>query len=390
MAGGVETFHDSFSRMPLGTGPFTVSNWVAGERIVLQRNDHFWGTPPALDWIAYHIVHDTDSLLTSLRTGEVQMVGGAGAIPANRVDDALAMPGIVVFEHPTQNWQHLDLKQMDFLRETPVRQALDLATPKERIIAEVLAGRALPAAADQAPGSWAYNPGVQPRPFDPGQAAALLDGVGLAVRGDGVRTRDGKRFAVELWGIANDPLAARIIELIAAEWNRLGVATTPRFGHPATIWGPMGYQFSDNMTASLYTWTNFNDPDDLFYWHSSQIPTSPTASGGNLPAFFHPYGFQEEIDALTAEAAATLDREGRRQLYWQIQELLAREAPVIFLYWEQAFPLVATNVGGFWPSAFNQLLWNASDWYLVDPTRTEPDATPGATPIASPVSATTG
>ena len=136
---------------------------------------------------------------------------------------------------------------------------------------------------------------------------------------------------------------------------------------PEDLWGPLGYQFSDRMTGCLYTWTNANDPDDLFYWHSSQIPVSPGSSGGNLPAFFYPYAFQDDIDALTANAASTLDFAQRQDIYGEIQELLLEEVPVIFLYWEEAFPAARTNVGGFWPSAWTPLLWNAADWYLVEP-----------------------
>ena len=43
-----------------------------------------------------------------------------------------------------------------FLRETPVRQALDFATPRDDIIQDVMAGRATAAFADQAPESWAF------------------------------------------------------------------------------------------------------------------------------------------------------------------------------------------------------------------------------------------
>jgi ABC-type transport system substrate-binding protein len=39
--------------------------------------------------------------------------------------------------------------------------------------------------------------------------------------------------------------------------------------------------------------------------------------------------------------------------------------PVIFIYWEKAFPAVAPNLGGFWPSPFNYLMWNANEWYLT-------------------------
>ena len=142
--------------------------------------------------------------------------------------------------------------------------------------------------------------------------------------------------------------------------------TTPQFQDISTIWGPEGYQFTDKMTACLYSWSNSNDPDDMFYWHSSQIPDSPTGTGGNLPAYFFPYNFQEKVDDLTACAAAETDQEARKELYWQVQQLLFDEAALIFLYWEKAFPAAAKNVGGFWPSAFNSLLWNVQDWYLAE------------------------
>ena len=84
-----------------------------------------------------------------------------------------------------------------------------------------------------------------------------------------------------------------------------------------------------------------------------------------MPAFFYPYAFQEEIDDLTANAASTLDFAQRQDIYDDIQALLLEEVPVIFLYWEEAFPAARANVGGFWPSAWTPLLWNAADWYLT-------------------------
>ena len=127
-----------------------------------------------------------------------------------------------------------------------------------------------------------------------------------------MRSRDGKRLELELWGVEGDRTSQGIIEEIAKEWNSIGVSTLPQSAPPDQLWGPLGYQYSDRMTGCLYTWTNANDPDDLFYWHSSQIPTSPGGSGGNLPAFFYPFAFQDDLDSLTVDAASELDL-GRRQ-----------------------------------------------------------------------------
>lgn len=378
---GIDSFREVFAQQPVGTGPFRIAEWLPGEGIELVRWDGYWGTPALLDGISYRTFADTEALLGALVGPEVDVAGGAGAIPPGLVEDALQIPGMTLFRHGTMNWQHVDLKQIAFLRETPVRQALDFATPREAIVAEVLSGRATPAFADQSPESWAYSDTLQARPFNPERAASLLDDAGLLPGDDGIRARDGKRFEIDLWGVEGDDQARTMLEMIAAAWNALGVSTLVQTAPAEELWGPLGYQFSDRMTGCLYTWTNANDPDDLFYWHSSQIPASPGASGGNLPAFFYPYAFQEQIDQLTVDAALTLDFGERQQLYGEIQALLAREVPVIFLYWEQAFPAARTNVGGFWPSAWTPLLWNAADWYLANPD--EP-ATPEnqATPLA--------
>jgi peptide/nickel transport system substrate-binding protein len=247
-----------------------------------------------------------------------------------------------------------------------VRQALDYATPSQKIIDEVLGGRAFRAFADQAPGSSAYDTDLKPRAYDPKKARAMLDKAKLKAGDDGVRERDGERFEVELWGEATDPQAPRILELIAESWNAIGVRTTTKLAPRDELWGPMGYQFSDRMTAGYYRWSNFNDPDDMFYWHSSQIPTSPTGPGGNLPAFFYEYNFQKQIDDLTSRAAAETDREKRKDLYYEIQALLRKEVPVLFIFWDKGFSAVAHNVGGFWPSAFTYLLWNVREWYVTE------------------------
>jgi len=392
LAKGVEEFKQKFGREYMnGTGPMQFVEWKAKEQITLKRYDGYWGGKPQLDGVVYRIVPDTNTELVQLQTGEVQLVGSAGALGALDVEKALGYDNVTVLEHPTLGWTHLDLKHIDFLRITKVRLALDYATPKQQIIEQLLKNRVLPSIGDQAPGSWAHNPDIQPRPYDPDMAKQLLTEAGLTEADGGwsgpvpagtPRAEGGeydpnaadpntpatgpvKPFEVEIWGLAGDEQNNRICQVIAQAWNEIGIKTETKFEDTSTIWGPNGYQFTDKMTASLWGWFNNNDPDDMLYWHSSQVPKTPTGTGGNLPAYFFPYSFQAQIDDLTSRAAKEVDQEARKALYYQIQQLLFDEEPVVWIYWSKAFPAVAKNIGGFWPSAFTSLLWDVSKWYLT-------------------------
>ena len=365
LGSGAADLGERLARAPVGTGPFTVERWDAGREVGLARFAGWWGGGPPLDGIVVRFAPDRAAAAGALADRAADLVAGGGTLglgPA--ADPVAAVPGATVVRHPTRTWHHLDLKQVGFLREAAVRQALDFAVPRDALFGEVLGGRGVPAFADQPPAGWAYDAALSPRPHDPAAAARLLDGAGLAADADGVRARDGEPFFVELWSVAGDPTAAAIAGRVAAAWRALGIVAVPRAAPAADLWGPLGYQFSDRMTACLYAWTNGNDPDNRYYWHASQIPKSPWGSGGNLLGFFHRFAFQEQIDGLIEAGIAAASVAERTATYHASQALLAEQAPALFLFWEEAFPAVAARLHGPRPNPHTGLLWNAGGWWL--------------------------
>lgn len=408
MAKGVDSFKQQFGLAPVGTGSVKFVEWKAKEQITLAAFDNYWGGRQKLDNVNIRIVPDDNTVMVQLRTGEIQLAGGAGSIGTLHVDEALQNDKINVYQYPTFQWSHLDLKQMGHLRQTKVRQALDYATPTAQIISQLLKNRVTPCIADQAPGNWAYDGSIQPRPYDLDKAAQLLTEAGLkknngiwegpipaddAVSDNGTPMAEAspaaspvavaspaaspvatqlnltgpvKPLEIELWGLSGDTQQQQIIQVIAASWTQLGVKVTPKFEDVSTIWGPNSYQWQPGtMTACLYSWNNSVDPDDAYYWASNQIPNNPTGTGGNALCYFHKFTFQQQIDQLTAEGTAVIDQTQRKAIYAQIQALLHEEVPCIFMYWNSAFPAVAKNIAGYWPSASNPLLWNVHDWALA-------------------------
>ena len=366
----------------IGTGPFKLDERIPQQQISFARFDDYWGEKAILDKLIYSIVPDDNSLLVKLRTGEVQLASSDSAISAIRVKEALGIDGISILENPAPSWKHFDLKNIDHLRIPQVRQALDLATPKQQIIEQLLENNVIPSAADTTPGTWAFDETLQQTPYDPDQAKALLEEAGLTFADggwsgpiptpekdiDAETDRGGpvKPLAIELWAPSGDKQNELIMQVVAQAWEQIGVKTEQKFEDVSTIFGPEGYQFTETMTAGLYSWYNSSDPDNTWYWSSQYIPDTPTGVGGNVPAYFFPYNFQEEIDAIIDPAVKELDQEKRKEAYFASQKLLNEQAPVVFIYWDKFFSAVANNLGGFLPTTFNSIFWNANEWYLTE------------------------
>jgi peptide/nickel transport system substrate-binding protein len=237
--------------------------------------------------------------------------------------------------------------------------------------------------ADQAPITTVYATDITPRPYDLEKAKQLLTEAGLTQNGDGVwegptptpskdidpntdRGGPTKEFKMEFWHLTGDSTTQQIAQVISQSWNSIGIKTETKSEDVSTIWGPDGYQFDpDTMTACMYSWFNSNDPDNMYYWHSSQIPPNPTGAGGNAVAYFFPFNFQAKVDELTVAGTKETDPEKRKAIYIELQHLIADETPVVFLWWSKDFSAVTPNIGGFWPSPFNRLLWNAQEWYFA-------------------------
>jgi ABC-type transport system substrate-binding protein len=130
------TFEERFNAEPVGTGAFRVES-IAPDRIELERFDDYWRQGPILDRIIVRLYPDYDTQLMALSDGEIQLIGRTGDLTEPRVDRAAEIPGVIVLDYPAMTWGHLDLKQIGLLRERRVRQALDYATPTDRLIEDL-------------------------------------------------------------------------------------------------------------------------------------------------------------------------------------------------------------------------------------------------------------
>jgi len=361
---GVDFNKAAFDRKPFGTGPYMVSEWKTGDHITLVPNPYSWRGQPHIKKIIFKIVPNNNTEYVQLRTGDLD----TGSVNAAVADEIASSPiqGKRVIVSDANAWYHIDLKQWGFLRETVVRQALDYATPKQALLKGILKGHGQIAYADLDPAfKQFYNPNLPTHPYSLAKAASMLAADGFTKGPGGVLQKNGQPFAIDFWIGSSDDNAQKIAPILKELWGSIGIKVTLHSQSFTTIFAPNGPTYTKNMTGIFYAWFNGNDPDDTTYWASSQIPATPTSAGNNSLAYFYKFSFQKQIDALTAAGTATVDTAKRRAAYFQIQDLLATQAPVIFLFWLPGYTVVPANLHGIAPNPFAHEFYNVADWNLT-------------------------
>ena len=169
--------------------------------------------------------------------------------------------------------------------------ALMMATPRRRIIKNVALGYAVPQYSDQAPAKPVYNPAVEKFwPYNPARAAAMLAADGFTKGAGGVLQKAGVPFNVTMYVDAAFAAQVQIVEIVKQAWAQIGVNVTARPLDPATLFGRRGPLYDPNrltsssMKAVEYEWIEPADPDDSFFWSSSNIISARVKAGGVVAA----------------------------------------------------------------------------------------------------------
>ena len=328
--------------MPIGAGPFVLISEV-GEVTRFVRNPNFYGGRPTLARLTVRVVRDSNSRLLSL-------VGGSADLTQNTVSpllfDAIGKwdSRLQLQSAPSALLFYLGMNNEDpHLRDPRVRRALALSIDRERIVRTKLHGKATLAASLLAPFHWAYRAPDVPLRFDPAEARRLLDEAGFPdPDGPGPKPR----FTLQ-YKTSTDGLPVAIARVIAAQLAEVGIAVELRslefhlFLSDVKKGNYQLYTLSSSEIAEPNVYRNF--------FHSAFIPTA-----ANLDAGLNRMRYRSaEIDALLDEGQREMDREKRIRIYARVQEVLARDLPMLPLWHPDNVVVARKLVQGFrmWPSA---------------------------------------
>jgi peptide/nickel transport system substrate-binding protein len=344
---GQDPMNAEFNRKPVGSGPYRVDEWAAGQQIVLRANPDYFGTKPTIDRVVYKLVKDSNILTVQLTNGEAD----AGALPAADVARVRREGKLGIAESVDANTYIGMQLENPLFQDRRVRQALSYAIDRKAIVEKLLDGNALIATSDVMPNSWAYNGGVNKYDRDAAKAQALLDEAGWKKGADGMREKDGQKLKFVLLSNSGDKTREEIILYVRQQWREIGVDVEPQFLELNAFINER--VLKSNFEAIFLSTSVAVDPDMSRRYHSRSL-----ANGNNFLRFKNP-----EVDALLDKGLATPGQAERKPIYFQIQQIIADEAVILPLYYPKVTYATRQGIQGFKPAPQNAF-WNIEEWRL--------------------------
>ena len=325
------------NRAPIGTGPFKFQEWRSGEYIHLVRNDDYWlEGRPYLDEIYYRFIPDSASRALALEMGQVQLAT-QNDIELVDVARLAAMPQLQVETRGWEwgapiSWLEMNLRRKPF-DDVRFRKAVMHALNREFIRDSIFFGLATVPTGPIHSSSPFYTPDVPTYGYDPDKARALLDEMGLKPGADGVRVKVG------LLGLPYGELWDRLSQYIRQALGEVGVAVTIETADVAG-WGSRISNWESDMSTTYLT--TLSDP-------ALGVARSYITQNQHKGVLFtNTSGYSNpEVDRLFAAAANEPDEGKRRELYHQVQKILADDvalAWLVELQWPTIYSAKLKNV----------------------------------------------
>lgn len=351
---------------PIGSGPFTLSEWKKGESLTISRSASFWGDPAIAAKVVFVLYANEDVEAQALKNGDVDILT---EVPPTVWDGLNGADKVTAVSLPSFSFHHIGInvstaagsKGNPLLKDKVIRQALSDALDRNQLVQLALAGHGKPGNSIIPAGltDWHWEPSAdQLMDASPDKAKALLDGAGYTDRnGDGVReSAAGKPLEFRLIAIESTSVDVRAAQLFRDDAAAVGIKLDLTTLDENTLGSTVYNKDTPNWDIFVWGWdSGVPDPDYML-----GVPLC-SQIGGNNDVFYCDKGY----DALYDQQATTVDPVARKAITDQMQQQFYGDAAYLVMWYQDKLQAYRTDTWTGWAQVPGGMVFNFSrDNYL--------------------------
>lgn len=351
-------------------GPFMVAEHKAGHRIVLKRNPNYWKKDaqgrqlPYLDSIRLEIQSNRDVEILRFRRGELDLINALDSDNFDRL--AASAPDVVHDAGASLDAEFLWFNQVanapissykrDWFRSLNFRRAISAAINREDLNRVVFHGHATPAVGPVSTANklW-FNSKLKAESYLPGIALERLQSEGFRLHDGTLRDKEGHPVEFSIVTNSGNTSRERMAVLIQEDLGRIGIKVnvvtldfpslleriSQKFNYEAAMLGFQNVDLDPNGQMNIWLSSAENHA-----WNPQQKSPETT--------------WEAEIDRLMRTQASEASFKKRKAAFDRVQQIVAEQAPFIYLVNKDALSAVSVSVQGASPVILHpQTYWNA-------------------------------
>lgn len=305
-------------------GPYYPESWdKIANRVVLRRNENYWGPKPPLKQIVFRFISNDDAALQALKAGEFDAMFLTTEQWNNQTGDKAFLDQFVKRKYFRVDGGFLfigwNTRRAPF-DDPRVRQAMSYCMPRELIRQKILYGLAELSNGPFNPFGNQTSPKVGQWPFDLAKAKELLIQAGFKDPGNGILERNGRPLDFALTMPAGSSMYDQIMSLYQDELAKIGV----KMRIDPYEWSVFSQRMDEhNFDAAIMGWGGVVEEDPYQIWYSGSYENK----GSNFIGYKNP-----EVDRLILAGREEFDPAKRNEIFHRVHELLFADQPYTFLF----------------------------------------------------------
>lgn len=315
-----EKLGKDFGNAPIGTGPFVFKEWVRGSHITVERNPKYWEAgKPYLDRVVFRDISGAVVGVQRLATGEIDFVS---ELSPQDVKQLQGRSGIALQPITVGRWYSLQWHMFkEPFNNDKLRRAIAHGIDRKRISDIVMDGKGTISDGPTPAGLWWFDAAIKSYDYDPQKAKMLLGEAGYP---------NGFEFSLSTPQVtALSQINQLVQEQLAAIGIKLKLEPVAQ-----SEWYAKLVRKETNFSPNR--WTQRPDPDGLLYilFHSK--------------GYANTTGYKnDEVDRLLEQARQVFDQAERKKLYSEVQAIIARDIPMLPLFFSIEYAALQDKVQGF-------------------------------------------